>query len=174
MDEYIGIIKPFLGNFPPKNWLLCDGSLAPIGTFQVLYSLMGTRYGGDGIRTFGLPDLRGRIPIGLGTGGGLTPRNLGEKSGFENVTITPLTYPKHTHTYNGLTGSRETNAPTGNYLGIAAGNFYCQPDSGDTLLPMNDKTVSDSPGDNLPHDNMPPFLVVNFIICYNGIYPSRP
>lgn len=174
MDEYIGIVKPFMGNFAPKNWLLCDGSLLPIASYQVLFALMGTRYGGDGIRTFGLPDLKGRIPLDMGTGAHLTPRNLGDQGGVEGVTITPSTFPTHSHVYNGLTGTRETNTPSGNYLGIAAGNFYCQLDPGDTLLPMNAKTVSNAPGNSLPHDNMPPFLAVNYIICYSGIFPSKP
>lgn len=174
MDEYIGIIKPFVGDFAPNDWLLCNGSLAPIQSYQMLYSIIGLRYGGDGRTTFGLPDLQGRIPMNMGMGSQLTPRHLADKGGAETVTITPSTFAAHTHVFNGLNGPRETTNPGGNYLGIAAGNFYCQQNPGDTLLPMNSATVTTAPGGSLPHNNMPPYLVVNYIICANGLYPVRP
>jgi microcystin-dependent protein len=174
MDEYTGIIKPFVGDYAPDGWLLCDGSLVSIQMYQALYTIIGIRYGGDGRTTFGLPDLRARIPLDMGTGPQLTTRNLGNKDGAETVTISPSTFAAHTHVFNGLSGARETTNPANNYLGIAAGNFYCQQNPGDTLLPMNSAAITIAPGGNQPHDNMPPFLVVNYIIYWNGIYPIKP
>ena len=174
MDEYIGIIKPFVGDYAPYGWLFCNGSIEPIQNYTALFTIIRNRYGGDGITTFGLPDLKGRIPLDMGTGPQLTTRNLGNKSGTETVTITPSTFATHTHVFNGLNGPRETTNPAGNYLGISAGNFYCQQNPGDTLLPMNPSVITAAPGGGLPHDNMPPYLVVNYIICWDGIYPVNP
>ncbi len=174
MDEYIGIIKPFVGDYAPNDWLFCDGSLVSIQNYTALFAIIGFRYGGDGSTTFGLPDLRGRIPLDKGAGPQLTPRNLADKGGAETVTITPSTFAAHTHVFNGLNGPRETTNPAGNYLGISAGNFYCQQNPGDTLLPMNSSAITTAPGGGLPHDNIPPYLVVNYIICWNGIYPTNP
>ncbi|GAB3521517.1 phage tail protein [Emticicia fontis] len=172
MDEYMGIIKPWVGLFVPENWALCDGSVLPIQQNEALYAIIGTMYGGDGRTTFGLPDLRGRAPVGPATTP--TPKPLGLKSGAETVTINSSTFPTHTHGSNGLNGARETTSPTNNYLGIAAGNFYCQQDPGDTLLPMNPRVISTALGGSQPHNNMSPFLVVNYIICVNGLFPERP
>ncbi|GAB3521505.1 phage tail protein [Emticicia fontis] len=173
MDEYVGIIKPWAGIYVPQNWYICDGSLLPINQFQLLFAVIGNIYGGDGRVNFALPDLRGRVPLDMGTGPGLTTRPIGTKNGVESVTITPSTFPSHTHGSNGLNGPRETTSPINNYLGIAAGNFYCQQDPGDTLIPMNPSVISTSPGGSQPHNNMPPFLVVKYIICYDGLYPVR-
>lgn len=174
MDEYVGIIKPWVDIYVPQGWLLCNGALLAINQFQLLFTIISNIYGGDGRVNFGLPDLRGRIPLDMGTGPGLTPRPIGDKNGTETVTITSSTLPSHTNGSNGLNGPRETTSPANNYLGIAAGNFYCQQDPGDTLIPMNPSVISDAPGNSQPHNNMPPFLVVNYIICYEGLYPVRP
>jgi microcystin-dependent protein len=174
MDEYIGVIKPFVGNYAPSGWLLCDGSLQQIQYNQALFTIIGTTYGGNGVTTFGLPDLRSRIPLDMGTVPPLSPRHLGDKGGTEAETIISATFPTHTHVNNGLNGPRESNSPANNYLGIAAGNFYCQLNPGDSLLPMNQKVISVAPGGSATHNNMSPFLVVNFIICVEGLYPVRP
>jgi microcystin-dependent protein len=168
MDEYMGIVKPFGGLFAPVGWMFCDGSVLSIAQYDALFTILGNTYGGDGITTFCLPDLRGRAPINPSES-----YPLGAAAGSENVTISPESFASHSHTYNGLSGVRESNNPENNYLGLAAGNFYCQLDSGDTLLPMNPLTVSLAPGGNQPHDNMAPFLATNYIICIEGIYPSR-
>lgn len=168
MDEYMGIVKPFGGLFAPVGWMFCDGSVLSIAQYDALFTILGNTYGGDGITTFCLPDLRGRAPINPSES-----YPLGAAAGSENVTISPESFASHSHTYNGLSGVRESNNPENNYLGLAAGNFYCQLDSGDTLLPMNPFTVSLAPGGNQPHDNMAPFLATNYIICIEGIYPSR-
>ena len=172
MEEYIGAIQIFAGDFAPKGWALCQGQLLQISQNQALFAILGTTYGGDGRTTFALPDLRGRMPIGTGAGPGLTPRGLGEKSGQETVTLTPEQIPSHTHTYNALSGNREIPNPTGNFLGVAPGPFYAELHAGDTLLPMNPSTISPA-GGSQPHSNMPPYLGLNFIICLQGIFPSR-
>ncbi|MFD0878295.1 phage tail protein, partial [Massilia pinisoli] len=120
-----------------------------------------------------LPDLRGRMPIGSGNGPGLTPRTPGQFAGDETVTLTVSTIPSHSHTYNALAGNREATSPANNYLGAAAGNFYSQLDPTDQLLPMNAGIIT-SIGGNQPHNNMPPFVTFNFVICVNGTYPPRP
>lgn len=169
MDELMGIVKPFCGNFAPRGWKFCDGSLLSISQNSALYAILGTIYGGDGITTFALPDLRGRIAIEANS----TNVPLGLKAGTENVTITSGTFASHSHVFNGLTGTRETNTPGNNYLGIAAGNFYCQFEPGDQLLPMNANTVTAAPGNYQPHNNMAPFLAINYVICVEGVFPSR-
>ncbi len=172
MDEYIGAIQIFAGNFAPRGWALCEGQILPIQQNTALFSILGTTYGGNGTTTFGLPDLRGRMPIGFGAGPGLTPRQLGEKSGAEAVTLTTAQIPSHTHTYNALSGNRESTSPANNFLGVAPGAWYGQKDAGDTLLPMGAEAVSPA-GGSQPHNNMPPYLGLSFIICLQGIYPPR-
>jgi microcystin-dependent protein len=172
MDEYIGMIKLFAGNFAPKNFLFCEGQTMSIAQYSALFAILGTTYGGDGKTNFKLPDLRGRVSIGAGNGPGLTPRVPGETGGTENVTLTVDQIPPHNHTYNALSGNREAPSPEGNFLGTAAGNFYSQQDPGDLLLPMNAGAISNS-GGGQAHNNMQPFLSLNYIICVFGIYPSR-
>jgi microcystin-dependent protein len=174
MDEYIGMIKFFVGDYAPQGYLFCDGSLLPVQQYQALYTIIGTRYGGTPNQNFKLPDFRGRLPIGMGIGVNptLTPRQLGQSGGEETVTLTSSQIPPHTHTYNALSGNREATSPAGNFLGTAAGNFYSQQDPGDQLLPMNAGVIAPT-GGGQAHNNMPPFLCVNFIICVDGIYPVR-
>lgn len=172
MDEYIGMIKLFAGNFAPKNFLFCEGQTILISQNSALFAILGTTYGGDGKTNFKLPDLRGRTPVGAGNGPGLTPRPAGQAGGSENVTLTSDQIPPHTHTYNALSGSREAPSPEGNFLGTAAGNFYSQQDPGDQLLPMNAGAISQA-GGGQAHNNMQPFLSLNYIICVYGIYPSK-
>lgn len=172
-DEFIGMIKLFVGNFAPVNFLLCQGQALQINQYQALYTIIGTQYGGDGRTTFNLPDLRGRMAIGAGNGPGLTPRIPAKSGGEETVTLTINTIPPHSHTYNALSGNREATSPANNYLGTAAGNFYSQLNPSDQLLPMNTGVIALS-GGNQAHNNMPPFVTFNFVICANGAYPPRP
>lgn len=172
LDQFIGIIKIFAGNYAPVGWAFCNGQLLSIANNQALFSIIGTTYGGDGRTTFALPDLRGCTPIAKGIGTGLTSRNLGEKSGIESVTITPAQLPAHSHTYNALSGNRESAEPRNNFLAATGGKFYGLEDFGDRLLPMNPSVISPT-GGSQPHNNMAPYLAINYVIALEGIYPTR-
>jgi microcystin-dependent protein len=200
MDTFIGQIIMFAGNFAPRDWAFCDGELLPISQNQSLYSILGTTYGGDGRTTFGLPDFRGRVPIGQGQGNGLTTRRMGEQIGIEDVTLSTAQMPIHSHaaetTISGSSVTAKlkassaegtTNVPLNNYLakpsniGLQSINMYDS--SADIemashaieidLSAVTANTTSDDTGGNSAHNNIQPSLVMNYIICVNGIYPSR-
>jgi microcystin-dependent protein len=171
-DSFIGEIRIFAGNFAPRSWALCDGQLLAVSQNNALFSLLGTTYGGDGRTTFGLPDLRGRIPIHYGSGPGLTPRSIGSRFGTETETLTANQIPPHTHNIkctNGVGNKKDGGTH------IAAGNLarvYAEPptDTND-FSNLNSGTILNTGGQ--AHDNLMPSLCVNFIICLSGIYPSR-
>lgn len=176
MEEYIGVIKLFAGNYEPQDYRFCDGRLLPIQQYNALFAVLGFTYGGDGKTTFALPDLRGRTAIGAGQGPGLKPRKLGEVSGSEGVTLNIGEMPTHSHYYYGLSGGTETNTPTNNFLPEYANTgtrFYSidnQP--GDQLLKMNEKTIGLT-GASQAHNNMQPYNALNYIICVNGLFPPH-
>ncbi len=165
MDQYIGEIRMFGGNFAPLGWAFCNGQLLAISEYDVLFSLIGTTYGGDGVTTFALPDLRGRIPIHHDTG-----HPIGEAAGSETVTLTTTQLPSHTHLVSGTTADVEDNVPAGMFATSADTAFYA-PENPAKAVAMSPAVVS-STGGSLPHDNMQPFLCVSFIISLEGIYPS--
>jgi microcystin-dependent protein len=167
----VGEIRMFGGNFAPAGWALCDGSLLPISENEMLFQLIGTTYGGDGQSTFGLPDLRGRVPIHQGTGTGLSSRILGQMGGVENVTLTPSQIPSHNHPLVAAGAAAQATAePTGSLPAIANTDLYSAPKSG--TLAMDPAAVGDS-GSSEAHTNVAPFLCVNFIISLFGIFPSQ-
>lgn len=171
MEPFIGQIMQFGGNFAPKGWAFCNGQLLPIATNTALFSILGTTYGGDGKVTFGLPDLRGRVAIHAGTGPGLTPRQIGQNSGSETVTLSINQMPAHTHYvsphYSNNPGQIN---PANNYpANLGAPNAVYGATADGT---MGAAVVSNA-GGSQPHDNMQPWLCVNFIIALQGIYPSR-
>lgn len=168
-EAFIGEIRMFAGNFAPRNWALCDGQLLQISQNDALFALLGTIYGGDGRVTFGLPDLRGRIPIHRGTGPGLTPRQIGFRSGVERVTLTEAQIPSHGHSLRAVQSRANSGDPSGGLLAAADTEVF-EP-SGTVLLA--DGSISDAQGAGQSHENMRPFLVVNFIIALVGIFPSR-
>lgn len=174
-DPFIGEIRMFAGNFAPRGWAFCDGQLLSIATNQALFSLLGTYYGGDGRTTFGLPDLRGRFPMHEGSGPGLTPRQLGQKSGTETVSLTSQQMPAHTHVaiVHAFSSEGDSSSPTGNIIAKSSMGY---PDysmsNPDTTLKSNTVEVLSS-GGSQPHNNIPPFQTVNFIIALQGIYPSH-
>lgn len=197
MEGTIGEVRMFAGNFAPRNWSFCQGQLLAISSNTALFSILGTTYGGDGRTTFALPDLRGRVPIGPGTGPGLSPHQIGQKGGVENVTLNVTEIPSHTHTAQGTadlpveikTNSAEGSTPNpgNNYLAQSvkpAGrdqtepvNTYSESEDG-TLLKGGTASGTlqvqvGNTGGNQSHTNMQPYLGIHYIICMQGIFPSR-
>ncbi len=172
MEEMIGIITMFAGNFPPRGWALCDGQLLAINQNQALFSILGTTYGGDGRTTFGLPDFRGRVSMHPGNGPGLSTRRLGNKAGTETNTLSEAQMPNHTH-------NARTRIP------VAVGDYDSDDesekfDSGyvkgtleDGRQGQNLRTRLSSSGSSQAVNNVQPFQCVNYIICLQGIFPSR-
>lgn len=176
--SYIGEIRMFGGNFAPMGWMLCQGQLLPIAEYDTLFMLIGTTYGGDGMNTFALPDLRGRIPIHQGSGPGLTPRTLGQMGGTESVTLNTTQMPSHTHavvaTPQAVSSVGNDLSPAGNHWARAGGERGYGDTANVTMAAdlLSTPTVGDA-GDNRPHENRPPYLAVNFIISLFGVYPSQ-
>ena len=168
-EPFIGEITMFAGNFAPRGWALCDGQLVAISQNSALFSLLGTAYGGDGRTTFGLPDLRGRVPVHHGSGPGLSSRVIGQKSGAESVSLVSTHLPAHTHPLQGSTDAATTPDPSGNVFARTSGDAYGSDFSASN---MNGDAVSNR-GGNLSHTNLMPFQVVNFIVALVGTFPSR-
>lgn len=174
MQNYLGEIRIFAGNFAPVGWFACNGQLLSISQYQTLYALIGTTYGGDGITTFGLPDLRGNIPISQGQGPSLSNYVLGQSAGSENVTLVSQNIA-HTHNAAATTTVGGTGTPgTGVILGSlgTSGAAYLPAGTGVTVSPLNASVVQNT-GGSLPHNNMMPTMGVTFIIAFTGIFPSR-
>jgi microcystin-dependent protein len=162
-EPFLSEIKIVSFNFPPKGWALCNGQLLPINQNQALFSLLGTTYGGNGQTNFALPNLRGRAPIHMGNG-----HILGEAAGSTAVTISQQTMPQHLHFAQGSANGGDTPTAIGNLMASAL-NVYRQADNLITLRPESVTNV----GGSQPHNNMMPYLVLNFIIALQGIFPSR-
>jgi microcystin-dependent protein len=169
-EPFIGEIRLFAGNFAPRGYALCYGQLMSIAQFTALFALIGTTYGGDGQTTFALPDLRGRVPVHQGTGPGFTPRTMGERYGTETVTLTSNQIPLHSHTQQASTNAVNAGSGPSAVLGNSATTaFY---GSGTPQVTMAAAAV-DSAGSGQPHNNMAPFLALNFIIAVEGVFPAR-
>ena len=162
-QPFLSEIKIVSFNFPPKGWALCNGQFLPINQNQALFSLLGTTYGGNGQTTFALPNLRGKVPIHMGSG-----HTLGEQAGSTSVTLNQSQMPQHLHFAQASPNVGTTPIAVGNVL-ASASNVYRPPDSVTTLSPP---TVSNV-GGSQPHTNMMPYLVLNFIIALQGIFPSQ-
>ena len=160
-EPFIGEISIFGFNFAPRGWSTCDGQLLAISSNQALFSLLGTTYGGDGRTTFGLPDLRGRLPMHFGSGPGLTNRPIGQRGGAEQVTLTVGTMPSHNHT---LELATTDGPPPDTYVVV--------PNYSSTANATLDEELGMT-GGGQAHDNMPPFQVLNFCIALVGVFPSR-
>lgn len=170
MDPFIGQVIMFAGNFAPRGWAFCNGQLLPIAQYSALFSILGTTYGGDGRTTFALPDLRGRAPVHAGTGPGLTNRNLGSKGGAETVTLTEAQMPQHDHRAFAVKAKADGRLPAGKMLARPDDNLFADPSNDRAKLA--DRTIGDT-GGGQAHDNMPPFLALNYIIALQGTFPSR-
>ena len=169
-DSYVGEIRIFAGIFAPQGWAFCDGSIQSIADNDVLFQLIGTTYGGDGQQTFALPDLRGRIPIHMGSGPGLSNYVIGQFGGTETVTLLTQQLPSHNHIVTGSSANAVTTDPTNNFLAAQPGLLeYSSGPPGGTL---NAASVSNA-GGSQPHENRMPILGVNYIISLFGIFPSR-
>lgn len=168
---YIGQVLLVGFNFAPRGTALCNGGIVSIAQNTALFSLLGTTYGGNGTTTFGLPDLRGRVPIHQGQGPGLANYTMGEKSGTENVTLIANQIPAHTHPLNVNNSAATLGTPNGNFL---AGKNRADPGFAATSdgSALNAASVGANSG-NQPHSNLQPFLVMNYVIATQGIFPSR-
>ena len=168
-EPFVGEVRMFAGNFAPRGWAFCDGQLLAVSQNDALFSLLGTIYGGDGRTTFGLPDLRGRVPIHAGSGPGLSPRRLGAKAGTEKETLTVNQLASHTHSWQATTAVAQNRSPAGNVPAAPTGDLYTT-STPDTSLKSN---AISNVGGSRSHSNYMPFLCIHFIIALFGIYPSR-
>ena len=174
MDPYVAEIRMMGFNFAPTGWALCNGQIMPISQNTALFSLLGTTYGGNGTSNYGLPNLQGIVPIQQGQGPGLRLYDLGETGGVETVTLLSSETPSHSHTAAGAPNEGQTN-PSGQTWGSAAkghGNLYAPWTSG-SQTQMATSAIGVFNGGNLPHENLPPYLVVNYCIALQGVFPPR-
>jgi len=169
---YIGEIRMFAGNFAPAGWMFCDGQLLPISENETLFQLIGTTYGGDGQSIFALPNLQSRIPIHQGTGSQGTNYTLAETGGVETVTLTIPQIPAHNHAVLGSNSSGSGTSPSGSVFARNASVEGYSNDTSGGLSPLNAGVIG-SVGGSQPHENMAPFLCVNFIISLFGIFPPQ-
>lgn len=172
-DQFVAEIRIFPFNFPPTGWAFCNGQLMPISQNTALFSLLGTTYGGDGKSTFALPDLQGNAPMQPGQGQGLSQRDLGELSGTETVTLLESEMPLHTHAIATAITLANVNAPSDQVvLGRSNGGSAYQTNIAN-LTPMAPQALA-AAGGSLPHNNLQPYLTLNFCIALQGIFPQRP
>lgn len=176
-QPFVGEIRMFAGNFAPQGWAFCQGQLLAIAQNDALFSLLGTIYGGDGRTTFGLPDCRGRVPVGMGSGPGLTARPIGAKSGSVEVTLIASQVPAHDHGNRVIATTTDgtTTQSSGNMFAKSVGTpeiYHAGTGRGSSPVNMNADAL-ESVGQSQPHTNMAPSLTLNFIISLFGVYPSR-
>ncbi|MBX2827116.1 MAG: tail fiber protein [Flavobacteriaceae bacterium] len=165
MEPFIGQIQAFGFNFPPRDWAHCDGQLLSIASFSALFSLLGTTYGGDGRTTFGLPDLRGRSIVHVGSGPGLSPISWGQRGGAENHTITVAQMPAHTHNIGVQTADGEESNPSGKHIAMQTDAF--SEDANANLAPPA------SMGGNQSFNIRNPYVGIYYSIALSGLFPSR-
>jgi len=170
-EPFIAEIRIFAGNFAPRSWAFCDGQLLPIAQNTALFSLIGTTYGGDGRTTTALPNLQGRAAMHPGRGPGLTSRRLGERLGTESVTLSEAQIPAHSHTWRTFPKPGNNVDPENKLLaeGLGVNPFTSKVDP---TTAMNSATIG-STGGSQAHNNMQPYLAINYIIALQGLYPSR-
>jgi microcystin-dependent protein len=172
MNPYLGEIRIFAGNFAPRGWAMCNGQILPISQNTALFSLIGTFYGGNGTSTFALPDFRSRAPVHQGNGAGLSPYVLGETTGVETVTLLSSQMPLHNHAVNASSGAGTLVAASGAFWaadGASRGGKLYASAGGATMA----AGAIGQTGGGVPHNNIQPYLALNFIIALQGIFPSR-
>lgn len=172
VEPFLGEIRYVAFNFAPQGWAQCNGQILPINQNQALFSLLGTTFGGDGIQTFALPDMRGRVPVASGQGVGLTNRNMGDQGGKESVALTIPQLPAHRHPVHASSAVGNSKAAMGNVpaTNSSVGLIYSNQAADVSMDPKSSASI----GQNQPHENMQPFLGMTCIIALQGIYPSRP
>jgi microcystin-dependent protein len=168
-DPFVAEIRIFPFNFAPTGWAFCDGQLLPISQNTALFSLLGTTYGGDGKSTFALPDLRDRAPMHWGQGPGLSLHDLGESGGSEAVTLIASELPAHSHALSGSSSAADTNNPVGALPATVSGALYGTPQN---LVAFAPESLALA-GGSQPHNNMQPYLTLNFCIAMQGVFPPR-
>jgi microcystin-dependent protein len=173
-SPFLAEIRIFAGNFAPTGHAFCDGQIISITQNTALFSLLGTNYGGNGVQTFGLPNLQGRAPMALGNGPGLTPREIGETDGEPTVTLTTSQMPAHTHGLQVSNAVGDQSSPVGNVFAEGKRQRFISPLYASTpgTSPASGSTLGTTGGSGA-HNNLPPYAVLNFIIALQGIYPSR-
>ena len=174
-DQFLAEIRIFPFQFAPTGWAFCDGQIMPLSQNTALFSLLGTTYGGDGKSTFALPDMQGNAPMQPGQGQGLSLRDLGEMSGSENITLLTSEMPFHTHIAQAQNTPANVNSPSGptplSLARASGGGFAYNPLA--SAVTMAPQTLAPA-GGSLPHNNMQPYLTLNFCIALQGIFPQRP
>lgn len=170
-DPFVAEIRIFPFTFPPKGWAFCNGQLLPLSQNTALFSLLGTVYGGDGKSTFALPNLQGSAAMHPGPGGGLSRRDLGQQGGAETSTLLVSEMPFHTHTMQGQATFGNSTDPTGKLLGRPFGGGSMYKASG-SVTQLDFQAVAPA-GGSLPHNNMQPYLTLNFCIALQGVFPPR-
>jgi microcystin-dependent protein len=167
-DQFVGEIRAVGFNFAPQGWAMCNGQLLPINQNTALFSLLGTQFGGDGRTTFALPNLQNNTPLDQGNGTGLTPRVVGETGGEPQVTLSSTQIPSHSHAAQAAAGPGNKVGPGGNVTAEIRGDSYAPVANAQMSASALQQT-----GGGLPHNNLPPFVVLNFIIALVGIFPPR-
>lgn len=170
INPYIGEIYMFGGNFAPIDFAFCNGQLLPIASFEGLFSVIGTTYGGDGSMNFAVPDLRARFPLHAGPPGGFVSRPLGQKAGDETVALSVNHLPAHNHVMRAFDGEGDSNIPTNAALAKTGFGGYHLGNAPNVNLASNSMLNA---GGNQAHPNMPPYLAINFIIAVRGTIPLR-
>ena len=171
-DAFVAEIRILPTNFAPKGWAFCDGQILPLSQNTALFSLLGTTYGGDGKSTFALPNMQGNAPMHPGQGPGLSLHDLGETGGSETVTLLESEMPSHPHSLMAAPVSATKSVPTGNSIARTSGATPYLPPAGAALAAMSGSAVTPTGGDQ-PHNNMQPYLTLNFCIALQGIFPPR-